>query len=76
MKYLKRFNEGSGNYGDEYQISWAGSLLAFNNPEIPINGVSYNPTLTTETLTATKCKCKQIANGLNPNKDYISYYIL
>jgi len=35
MKYLKRFNEGVGNYGDEYQISWAGSLLAFNNPEIP-----------------------------------------
>ena len=30
MKYLKRFNEG-----DEHQLSWAGSFLAYNNPEIP-----------------------------------------
>lgn len=34
MKYLRKFNE-IGPYGDEFQHSWAGSIYAFNNPEIP-----------------------------------------
>ncbi len=37
MKYLKKFNELHDGYGDEYQISWAGSSWAFRNPEIPID---------------------------------------
>jgi hypothetical protein len=35
--YLKKFLEFYQGYGDEYQISWAGSSWAFKNPEIPID---------------------------------------
>lgn len=34
MKHLKKFNE-MDVCGDEHQLSWAGSFLAYNNPEIP-----------------------------------------
>ena len=37
MNNLKRFNEWCDGYGDEYQISWAGSSWAFRNPEIPLD---------------------------------------
>ena len=35
MKYLKSFYEMFDFTGDDHQLSWAGSSLAFNNPEIP-----------------------------------------
>ncbi len=37
MRYIKKFNELYDGYGDEYQMSWAGSSWAFKNPEIPID---------------------------------------
>ncbi len=37
MKFIKKFNELYDGYGDEHQMSWAGSSWAFKNPEIPID---------------------------------------
>lgn len=34
MGKIKKFNEWLTAYGDEHQVSWAGSLYAFQNPEV------------------------------------------